>query len=513
MEVLPTYDAFSNSINILGTKEYIFDPLHSRPFNTGVWTEAPALVGLVAAIWQAHFAEGEAAKKGGKKPGRPYIEQLRVVITDLYLAWREDWNLCLGIHFCEGAWDSRSRYNPHGLSKQVVTLIKRLEEAGLVRIAPGSYAGPGAKGNRTTRIQASWGLQQIFGRLSVQVGAIGEVPGECIILKEGEGDNSKEVDYEDTEETHRMRQDLRAYNDLLSRTFIDIPTQEVPWITRYDRKGQEIRVAISPRNQHVRRIFNRGSWRMNGRFYGPWWQGLGSELRSLIFINDTPTVEIDFKSMHLQLLAAQEGVEVVGDPYLLPSGQFEGIGPGEQREMVKLLVLTALNAKSLRATWAAFRDHYPPSHSGSHLKNVELEVVLRLVTDKNAWLASHLGADRGIGLMYLDSLIMEWVINRCTEAGVPVLTVHDSVIVPYTLSLWVQRLMRRAAMQVLGRELPLEAKSPGLDGQGADVRLDFEAWRKTERCDGYLGRLRAWEVEKERVVVPFGMELRKLRAG
>ncbi|WP_017997954.1 hypothetical protein [Paracoccus sp. N5] len=46
---------------------------------------------------------------------------------------------------------------------------------------------------------------------------------------------------------------------------------------------------------------------MNGRFYGPWWQGLSSGLREQIFINDTPAVEIDFKAMHIQILAAQKG--------------------------------------------------------------------------------------------------------------------------------------------------------------------------------------------------------------
>lgn len=46
---------------------------------------------------------------------------------------------------------------------------------------------------------------------------------------------------------------------------------------------------------------------MNGRFYGPWWQGLNSKLREQIFINDTPTVEIDFKAMHIQILQRRRG--------------------------------------------------------------------------------------------------------------------------------------------------------------------------------------------------------------
>lgn len=104
-----------------------------------------------------------------------------------------------------------------------------------------------------------------------------------MVLKDDAG---RLVEYEDTEETRRMRGELTAYNDLLARTFIDIPSLEDPWIVCQDSAGQDIRVGIGPRYQHVRRIFSRSSWDMNGRFYGPWWQGLSSEWRSQIFIND-----------------------------------------------------------------------------------------------------------------------------------------------------------------------------------------------------------------------------------
>jgi len=65
-------------------QEAIFDPQHSRPLSTTIWTEDPALVSLVQEIWNQHFATGEAEKqKGGKKPRRPYIEQLRVLVLVL----------------------------------------------------------------------------------------------------------------------------------------------------------------------------------------------------------------------------------------------------------------------------------------------------------------------------------------------------------------------------------------------------------------------------------------------
>jgi hypothetical protein len=55
---------------------------------------------------------------------------------------------------------------------------------------------------------------------------------EVIVLRDTDPETDKafDVDYDDTDETRRMREDLRAYNNLLANTFIDIPTLEEPFI-------------------------------------------------------------------------------------------------------------------------------------------------------------------------------------------------------------------------------------------------------------------------------------------
>ncbi|MBJ2153660.1 hypothetical protein [Paracoccus sp. IB05] len=255
---------------------------------------------------------------------------------------------------------------------------------------------------------------------------------------------------------------------------------------------------------------------MNERFYGPWWQGINSKLRSQIFINDTPTVEIDFRSLHIQILAAREGMEVITDPYVLPPGQFPGFDEAEQRKLVKLLVLTALNARNLRTACSAFRNGLENGHSGKHLKDSQLKKALLVLKRQVPWLHKYLCNDEGIGLMFDDSQIVERVIKRCTDAGLPVLTVHDSVIVPYTHSRLLKAIMVQAAEEVVGRPLPLEAEHAGLDDmrdKPLEIQQDFEWWRETARCEGYLQRLKAWEESHGQVVVSLGMKQRKARAG
>lgn len=245
---------------------------------------------------------------------------------------------------------------------------------------------------------------------------------------------------------------------------------------------------------------------MNGRFYGPWWQGLNSKLREHIFINDTPTVEIDFKAMHIQILAAQKGVELPPDPYELPPEQFPDTDPAEQRAMVKQLVLTALNAKNIHSACAAFRDSFGGNHPGKRLKNDVILKALDAFSEHVPALTDSLCSDAGIGLMYTDSRIMERVISHCTHMDLPVLTVHDSAIVPYTHSKVLEGAMIQAAIGVVGRKLPVEAKALGLDtmqADPADVRQDFQTWRETDRCQEYLSRLREWEDTTGRKVVPF----------
>ncbi|MDK8874895.1 hypothetical protein [Paracoccus sp. SSJ] len=79
---------------------------------------------------------------------------------------------------------------------------------------------------------------------------------------------------------------------------------------------------------------------------------------------------------------------------------------------------------------------------------------------------------------------MERVITHCTLLGLPVLTIHDSAIIPYTHSKVLEEAMKQAAVEVVGRKIPLEAKAPGLDtiqDSPVHVRQDFQMWRETDR--------------------------------
>ena len=99
---------------------------------------------------------------------------------------------------------------------------------------------------------------------------------------------------------------LYAYNSLLQKTYIDIATLEKTYIELETKVGTQ-RIPINQNNKFVSRIFSRGSWTNNGWFYGGFWQQLGRNYRKDIFIDNKPTVEVDYKGIHPSILSINKG--------------------------------------------------------------------------------------------------------------------------------------------------------------------------------------------------------------
>ena len=500
--------ALLSNTETAGQEKRILDPWHSRPLDVHRWTDHPELMTVLDSVWQAHCSALAIKGRSGPKPKQDFRYQLRVLLLDLYVAWLEDPDLSIGVSMSENDWHIWSRYNALNISKKIIELIHLLQRVGLIDMARGSYSGPYARTNRITRIRAAEPLRAMFQAARATRDDVYQVAGqECIILKGGDGEEAKLAEYEDTPETSRMRAEVTAYNQLLANTFIDIPLLDHPWIEREDGK----RVAIDRHHQFVRRIFSRGDWGCNGRFYGPWWQQIGSDWRSKIFINDTPTVEVDYKGLHVQILSAEKGVVLDGDPYELPANLIPGAPPALQRTVVKKLVLTALNARTRKAAFASFREGFPAGHMAKGMTNAELEALLTRFIEKHPQLEEAICTDQGIRLMNVDARIAEIVLRHFTCRGIPVLSVHDSFIIEYNRLLELKHVMSLASQKVLGKEVPVSASGPGRDEfqeLPLDAQQDFEGWRETERSKAYLERLADWEMKRNKVITSYSVALR-----
>jgi len=406
-------------------------------------------------------------------------------------------------------WNTNSRYNALHLSKIIPVIVRRLHKVDLIDLSAGSYSGPGVKTNRNTRIQASKPLQEAFACLQFDLADVEVAEGrETVILRadDGAGGRSAQIEYEDTDHTNQMREFLTRYNACLSDHFIDLPQLNYPVIERKintgQRAGEVQRVPIGPMNAFARRVFSRGDWGLNGRFYGGWWQQLDKATRSTILIDDEPTVEVDFQGLHVAILSKEKGVPLKGDPYDLPEGILPDVPKHEQRTYIKQLVLTAINARDEKTTYSAFRDGCAAGSVGKSLENTSLRVLLEAFVEKNPHLADSICSDQGIRLMNVDSQIAAEVQEHFTNQGIPVLCIHDSFIVNHKHTLELIDVMQGVTTTHIGGPLAVSQDHPGLDqylASSADHTVNgYWAIRKPpERSAGYKARgERFWKGKK-----------------
>ena len=400
------------------------DPDHSKPLDVHRWSEHPEINKLVDELWFQVVQPalgGKSNNKGKSDPKR----QLKVLLLDLYVAWLDDPTLCIGINRNNNAYQVNSRYNALHISRKIVDVVDVLADKEYLDYRHGSHDRThNGKFSRTSRIRPSLQLQDKFSELVLlPLDIEHNYLQETVILTDYETDEEgnytktngkrrrKFIEYNDTDFTKDVRKDLEAYNQLLHDTYIDIATLEEPFVVRTKKDGTTQRIKIDQSKKFVRRIFSRGDWNYNGRFYGGFWQQVGSEYRKDIYINGSPTVEVDYKGLHAAILSAEKGIVYGGDRYELGSVVCPKLDKKQQRKAVKLLVLAAINAKDRSSAFGAFRYNQPDGSIEKTLTNDELGLLLDTFLQQHPYLEGGICSDKGIRLMNVDSHITNYIIK------------------------------------------------------------------------------------------------------
>jgi hypothetical protein len=422
---------------------------HSRLLDVHRHSNYPEVNEFVDAFWKQHLAPYFPEPTAGRKPKARPKAQFKVLFLDLYVAWVEDPDLCISIARGDKNFDAGSRYNKLHISKVIKRVSDAMLEQGFIDQKIGTE---GSK--KVTRI---WALDPLiayfrtaaFSELHIDV----HEDKECIVLKdkntvietdanEREIQAIKEIGYKDEDvpfDVHTARELLKSYNRLLRLTQIDIASSDSPLVTseHFNRKLKRYetrRVSLRHNNKFVRRIFYRGDWSLGGRYHGGWWQQVPSELRKDILINDQHTVEVDYSGFHVSIAYGLEGLQPPDDPYTLKT-LVEPLTPKQQRQDVKLLVLTAINAKDRKSAYSAFRDEKNreqrrlPKDQKISYTNALLEQLLNQFIEENKPIEHFLCADKGVELMAIDGRITTRIIEHFTRKKIPVLTVHDSYVI------------------------------------------------------------------------------------
>ena len=474
---------------------------HSIPLNKYIWSNSSESRELVNKLWNAGFTDLDP-KPGakGRRPFTPIKDQLRVILLNLYKMWHDDPNLCLGVAMSKSSYRSPRVKKGINLSALVIDLINRMHDQGYIKWYKGSESA-----RRRTRIWPSPKLISHFEKAKIMVLDLFIHHGrECIILSQDsksldeDKKDSEGIAYDDNDRIIKMREELIAYNALLTRTHIDIGDLAEPRVIHKDGST----LMVDQLNKFVRRIFYRADWNLGGRFHGGWWQRLGSDYRSRIMINGESTVELDYSGMHVSLIYGLNQELPPTDPYTVPLID-ETSSPAKQRKWIKSLVLQSLNATSIASTFQAFRSDQETGAPEKKFKNNKLSTLLEAFLDKNPIVKPFIGKDKGVELMALDGRITARVIKHFTSRNIPILTVHDSYIVPQQHSGALRAAMNEAAAEELkGFTIDITQDVIGIDHfntfkaqepTNADLHIQLlERLPKIERSKEYKSRYEAF---------------------
>ena len=218
-------------------------------------------------------------------------------------------------------------------------------------------------------------------------------------------------------------------------------------------------------------------------------------------MNDVPTVEIDYSSLHVILAHTEAGLDywqnTDKDPYDLP---VRGVNnPEHSRDITKLFFLLSLNASDEQALFKAFRSELNYKAYPYTFPDEVLAELLDTIKQGHPAIAHLICGGAGLKLMNIDSRICEYVIADFVRTDTPILTVHDSFIVPFEEEDRLLRLMKEAFEHVT-HKTGIKAKfndnltKKQLYAHGAQDRnwfLDMVSFlREGSPCEGYLRRLK-----------------------
>ena len=231
--------------------------------------------------------------------------------------------------------DNRKKLGKHITQSGIVRVLDFLVKRGFVEIVSIGRKHPNAKKGIPTQVRETKSFLEFLDHGDVSCLDI-ETTRPQIILKSDKDSGKALIDFEDTEASRGMNDRVTIINEVLLDHWADLEIPHKDLLALKD-KGIDLEKTLYT-GRRLRRIFNNSSFEYGGRFYGGWWQSIPSKLRHRITINNEPTIELDYSSMHPRMLYAEVGAECPADPYNV------GFDP-EHRDLVKKAFNALINAK------------------------------------------------------------------------------------------------------------------------------------------------------------------------
>jgi hypothetical protein len=272
-----------------------------------------------------------------------------------------------------------------------------------------------------------------------------------------------------------MRANLELINTKLRETLINLHVTDDE-ITEINKRlnAEPDRQAIDFTRRSIYRVFNNGSWEDGGRFYGGWWEGVPREYRPYIHIQNKPTAELDYSSIHPRILYAMEGKDAPEDAYSIPGWD------RQHRDLIKKAFNQLLNSYKTTRSESQWRllapetdpEPLPTGWGGmaefqkaplrrqrfKELTGQDYDDLIANIIERHEPIKKHFFTRAWSWLQRRDSDIAEKVMMDLYQEDIVVLPVHDSFIVRRPWVGRLQKAMIEAFEEVVGATPKVDPK-------------------------------------------------------
>ena len=441
---------------------------YSRPIDFHKTSTDPAIDSLVDNL----FAQMQRAGLTSKRYAPELKTHIKVISLDLIGAYRTDPRRYLAYSRNRNDYSGKSKYKPRSISyTHTIKFIDFLKSQGYVEPHGGFHDQDDASKSRLPRIKATANFNRLCRSRKILLRMIDrDVNEETIILRDAD---KNEIDYTNTPDTDRMRENLRKINEVLDKHVILLDMKDDLWDRLYeDLRKDNRRQTVDFTRKKLFRIFNNENFQQGGRFYRAWWQGIPSGYRKYITINHKDTVELDYSGLHINMMYAIEKVTPPpGDRYALP-----GYG-SDVRKFLKKSLQTFINATDRESAVKAVRKAInkkkidPPDCIKS---NTDIGDVFDAFEKKHTAISNYFCTGRGINLQVIDSQIAEAVMLHYAKQHRAVLPVHDSFIMITSM----QDELKETMNEAFRRELNVDIKIKLEPTVRAEEKKESEQFRK-----------------------------------
>ena len=369
-----------------------------------------------------------------------------------------------GIHKRSNWYSETPRYRDHNLTfKQTMAAYDGLQALGMITETKGGYIDRDTGKSDITKYKVTDKLKHMLEAIEGDPfkDIKPDLDKESILLRDRVDERRVVIKYDDDEQTHSMRKNLRNINACLARHWPDLELTDDEFAQLQLRLiDDKNKAPVDFSKRILTRIFSNGSFEQGGRFYRAWWHNVPSELRKHITIDSKRTCEYDYSQLNPHMIYFNAGKDMGSED------AYDRVFNGEHRDIVKEAFNAMMQASSELNRKPEDLDLTGVSFKWSDLKQA--------ILDAHKPIADRFFRGEGNHLQYIDSCMAERLMLHYAKDDHPVLPVHDSFIMHRAFGEMgeLEEQMRKTFYEQFKKDIPIK----GEIGQIRPTSFDGRDW-------------------------------------